>query len=424
MLDKDNDAMIAAAQRFAQGLKRAQAPLAALALCVLLTACADTDVEGAANYVGSMGGMLAHSPPARPSVVQIFIASTRKGESGAAAQQVSTEGTRYALTTLTFPPGHKAGEIERPMWGSGNAASHVVVAGRRELDADEFRGELASHISGRIGVNRDILVFVHGFNTSFEEARWRAGQIAADSRFGGVPILFTWPTRGGLLSYASDKDSATASRDAFEELLQNLAKTPGLGRIHILAHSMGCWLTMEALREIAISGNRDLGGHLGEIMLAAPDIDMDVFAGQMARIAPADVTVFATANDRALSLSSWIADARPRVGAIDPAKPRDRAALEKLGAKVYDLSSFSDGFVSVSHGLYADTPDVIHAIGAQLASPRAQEVNTVSVIDATGSDGAANPPTAVAATPAAASPTSPAAASPVVTATPLAPPAQ
>jgi hypothetical protein len=146
MLDRDIDAMIAAAQRFAQRLRGAQAVLAALALCGLLTACADTDVEGAANYVGSMGGMLAHSPPARPSVVQIFIASTRKGESGAAAQQASTEGIRYALTTLTFPPGHKAGEIERPMWGSGNAADHVVVAGRRELDGDEFRGELATHI--------------------------------------------------------------------------------------------------------------------------------------------------------------------------------------------------------------------------------------------------------------------------------------
>jgi esterase/lipase superfamily enzyme len=398
--------MIGAVQRHGQGLRLALGLFAAVALCGLVSACVETDVDGAANYVGSMGGMLDHTPPFRPSVVQIFIASTRKGESGAAAQQVSTEGTRYALTTLTFPPGHKAGSIERPMWGAGNSGDHVVVAGRRELDSDEFSAELASHVSGRIGVNRDILVFVHGFNTSFEEARWRAGQIAADSHFGGVPILFTWPTRGGLLSYASDKDSATASRDAFEELLQSLAKTPGLGRIHILAHSMGCWLTMEALREIAISGNRDLGGHLGEVMLAAPDIDMDVFAGQMARIEPAKVTVFATANDRALSLSSWIADARPRVGAIDPSKPADKAALEKLGAQVYDLSSFSDGFVG--HGVYADAPDVIHAIGAQLAAPRAQEVNTVSVIDARGADGAQSPPS-VAPTPAASAPTAPSA---------------
>ena len=139
---------------------------------------------------------------------------------------------------------------------------------------------------------------------------------------------------------------------------------------------------MEALRQSAIAGKRDLDGRLGDVMLASPDIDMDVFAGQMARIQPAAVTVFATANDRALSLSSAIAASRQRVGAIDASKPEDREALEKLGAKVYDLSGFSDGFVG--HGLYADTPDVIHAIGAQLAAPRAQDVNAVSIIDATG----------------------------------------
>ena len=412
--------MIAAVRRYGRGLGAIRRPLAIAALCALLGGCIETDVDGAATYVGSLGGMIDHSPPARPSVVQIFIASTRKGESGPAAQEASTEGTRYALTTLTFPPGHQAGAIERPMWGSGNPGDHVVVAGRRELDADEFRGELASHISGRIGVNRDILVFVHGFNTSFEEARWRAGQIAADSRFGGVPILFTWPTRGELLGYASDKDSATASRDALEELFQDLAKTPGLGRIHILAHSMGCWLTMEALRELAIGGNRDLGGHLGEVMLAAPDIDMDVFAKQMARIQPAKVTVFATANDRALSLSAFIADARPRVGAIDPSKAKDKAALEGLGAKVYDLSAFSDGLID--HAVYADAPDVLHAIGAQLTAPRAQDVNTVSMIDARGDEAAKPAPAAgaVVAPAAAVAPTT----APAVIAAPLPAPTQ
>jgi hypothetical protein len=53
-----------------------------------------------------------------------------------------------------------------------------------------------------------------------------------------------------------------------------------------------------------------------------------------------------------------------------------------LGVKVHDLSGLPDGFVG--HGLYADTPDVIRAIGAQLATPRAQDINAVSIIDATG----------------------------------------
>ena len=399
--------MLKAARLCWDRLRPAARIAGALALAAGLAGCIETDVEGAADYVGSIGGMTRSSAAAKPRVVQIFIASTRKGESGEAAQQVEPEGARYALTTLTFPPGHQAGAIERPVWGAGDPRKDVMVAGRRELDPEEFQAEIASHISGRIGVNRDVLIFVHGFNTSFEEARWRAGQVVADSRFGGVSILFTWPSRGGLLSYASDKDSAMASRDALQSLMEDVAKTPGVGHIHVLAHSMGGWLAMEALRQAAISGDRDLGGHLGEVMLASPDIDLDVFARQMARIRPAKVTVFATSNDRALSLSSWIADDRPRVGAVNAAKPEDRAALEKLGAKVYDLSAFSDGLID--HGLYADTPDVIHAIGAQLTAPRAQDANVVSIIDATGEGGTAAAavaaPTASAAAGAALAPT-------------------
>jgi len=139
---------------------------------------------------------------------------------------------------------------------------------------------------------------------------------------------------------------------------------------------------MEALRQEAIAGDRDLSGHLGDVMLASPDIDMDVFAGQMARLRPANVTVFATANDRALSLSSAIAQSRQRVGGLNPSKPEDRERLEALGAKVYDLTNFSDGFID--HGAYADAPDVLHSIGSQMATPRPQDANTMSSIDASG----------------------------------------
>ena len=38
----------------------------------------------------------------------------------------------------------------------------------------------------------------------------------------------------------------------------------------------------------------------------------------------------------------------------------------------------------IDHGAYAAAPDVLHAIGAQMATPRAADVNTVSIIDASG----------------------------------------
>ena len=146
---------------------------------------------------------------------------------------------------------------------------------------------------------------------------------------------------------------------------------------------MGGWLTMEALRASSIAGDRTLSGHLGDVILASPDIDMEVFASQMTRIRPADVTVFATPNDKALSLSSALASSRQRVGALDASKPEDRAEIESLGAKVVDITAYADADRFISHAVYADSPEVLNAIGATISAPRPDEANTVSVIDAT-----------------------------------------
>ena len=271
--------------------------------------------------------------------MQLFIASTRKGETGAAAQTLSADGVHIAFDILTIPPGHRAGSIEEPMWGAGNAHDDIVLVRRAQLDGDEFRAELASHISGRIGANRDVLGVRPRLQHAFEEARERAAQIVADSRFGGVAVLFTWPTKHELFGYVSDKDNATASRDALQSLLQDIAATPGVGKVHVLAHSMGGWMAMEALRQEAISGDRDLDGHLGEVMLASPDIDMDVFAAQMAISAGQGHRL----RDRQRPGPFPLERDRP----VAPAGRRDQPvqsggspAAGGLGAKVYDLRAF------------------------------------------------------------------------------------
>lgn len=137
--------------------------------------------------------------------------------------------------------------------------------------------------------------------------------------------------------------------------------------MHVLAHSMGSWLTMEALRAIAISGHPDLDGKLGQVMLASPDIDLNVFRQQVARIDPGHISIFIANNDRALSISSRIAGDRQRLGAMDPSKPEDKAELDRLGVAVHDISSFRTDWVG--HGAFAEAPDVVKQIGAHLAPP-------------------------------------------------------
>jgi esterase/lipase superfamily enzyme len=350
---------------------------AALVFAAAVAGCAGSlgDMTGA---VVSAGGLFAGAPKGPSLPIPMFVASTRRDDAPAADGE---DGAHFALDIVSVPPGHRAGVIETPTFGGPQEGRDFVLTSERALEPDEFGNAIATSISGRIGSNRDILLYVHGFNTSLQDARFRLAQVVADGRFGGVPVLFTWPSQNSLFSYVSDKERATASRDALEKLMWNLSQVPGIGRIHVLAHSMGTWLAMEALRENAIAGHPDLDGKLGDVMLAAPDIDLAVFQQQMARLGEAaHVSIFVSAADRALSLSSRLAGDRPRVGALDPHDARDRAELEQLGVKVYDLSSFADGFVG--HDAYADLPQVVRTIGAQLAEPRKEDAKVMALTDA------------------------------------------
>lgn len=314
---------------------------------------------------------------AEPRSTAIFVVSTRKGE-GSASNEAVEEGARYSLQRISVPPGHEPGKVERPAFGAADPQKHFVVLARRSLDESQFYTELASHISGRIGTNRDILLYVHGFNVSYDEARFRLVQIANDGRFGGIAVLYTWPATGSLLDYGAAKENATAARDALTKLIRRLSDVPDVGRVHILAHSMGAWLTMEALRENAISGSPDLKGKLGDVMLAAPDIDLSVFRKQLARLDPSHVSVLVAANDRALSLSRTLAGDRPRLGGLDPKNPTDRAALDELGVKAYDLTPESTGLIG--HGTYADAPQAVRTIGSQITEERPQDANVQAVL--------------------------------------------
>ncbi len=373
-------------------LKRLARAAVAL-LCLAASGCASTGFNDmTASLASSAGGLVGVRRPGEPTPVQIFVASTRH-EDYRVADAVSDGDMHHSLVMVTIPPGHRAGAVERPSFGKPDPSRDFIMAGGRNLTGEDFGQEIASHISGRVGADRDVLLFVHGFNTSEEEARFRLAQMVADSRFGGVPVLFTWPSQSSVFSYVKAKERATASRDPLEALMSQLAATPGVGRVHILAHSMGSWLTMEALRENAIAGRPDLDGKLGEVMLAAPDIDIDVFRNQMARLAGrVHVSVLVSRGDRALDLSSRLAGDRPRVGALDPSKTADAEALRQLGVKAYDLSGFSKDLIG--HGAYANTPSVIRDIGAQLAAPRRGEAETMAgagVIDQTPAPDAAPP---------------------------------
>ncbi|WP_442583518.1 alpha/beta hydrolase [Mesorhizobium sp. ASY16-5R] len=292
---------------------------------------------------------------------QIFVATTR-----AKSERVEeifdgrrSPTTSYAKVDITVPAIHKTGEIERrkknqPADPSKFMVAQSVTAYDEAAFSKALRADIAKH-GGRA------LVFVHGYNTAFDGAVYRMTQIVNDSDYSGTPVLFTWASGGRTLDYVYDNNSASAARDALEATLRLVAKS-GAKRVDIIAHSMGNWVTMEALRQLAISGDRDLGNKLGDVVLASPDIDVDVFKSQMARYGVPDkpFILFLSGDDRALRISGLIAGKQPRVGDYGNA-----ADLAKLGVVAVDLSKVKSGD-RLNHTKFAENPVLIKILGERL----------------------------------------------------------
>ncbi len=297
--------------------------------------------------------------------VEIYVATTRE----ASAAPVYFDGERasklaFAKLEITVPRGHKPGELELPDSGPGDPAKHFTATNIERLDLAPVVADVRRDIMRRPAGERDVLVFVHGYNTNFADAVYRFAQIVYDSGFKGVPVLFSWPSRGQLLAYPYDRESAYYSRDFLEANLRGIARDIGPGRMDILAHSMGTILTLETLRQAAIRGDGTFGGKLRDVMLAAPDVDLDVFKTLM-HVIRRPVTVFVSADDRALDFSRRFAGDKTRLGAVSAKDTQTIAELEKLGAHIIDLSEVSSGD-SLNHAKFASSPKVVQLIGNRL----------------------------------------------------------
>ncbi len=205
-------------------------------------------------------------------------------------------------------------------------------------------------------------LFIHGFNTMFAEGLYRFAQVVHDSGSVSVPVLFTWASRGKIGAYIYDTNSATTARDDLEHTLRLLFASDA-DQINILAHSMGNWVTVEALRQIKISGQRLPTDKIGSVFLADADIDMDVFRSQMHRFGKPKKPfyVVVSKDDQALRFSSLIAGGRTRLG--DDANVEELAAL---GATVIDLTDVKANDPS-NHSKFAQLADVAPQLTAVLA---------------------------------------------------------
>ncbi|WP_206456460.1 alpha/beta hydrolase, partial [Aurantimonas marina] len=270
--------------------------------------------------------------------VTIQVATTRQRDPSNGSYSAGRSPTlNFERFTVSVPRDHTITEIEWPK-GAPDPDQSFAVTERTILAKLEFQApsRRASGLAGK----RDVVVFVHGYNYSFEEALFRLAQLAVDGRLTETPVLFAWPSAASVTGYVADKDAVTYSRDDLVRVLTDVANDPKVGKITLFGHSMGAWLTAEALRQLRLTGQDAIIDRLNGVVLAAPDIDVDVFRRQMEVIGPLDppMTLLVSKDDRALMASSRIAGSRDRIGTRDVNDPQVQALAGANNIQVIDIS--------------------------------------------------------------------------------------
>lgn len=261
----------------------------------------------------------------------------------------------FAEITVSVPPEREAGTLPMPSRKPDFSRQFAAVAVDRDLSAPGFVSRLDDRLLEFAPGERVAFVFVHGFNTDFAEGVYRQAQFLHDYKIDAAAVNFSWPSAGKTPLYLYDRDSAQFARGGLVKTLRLLAGSKA-DRIIILGHSMGALLTMEALQEISISGDKALLRRIDAVLLAAPDIDVDVFWQQVSEIdpMPKSFAVMVSSKDRALDLSNRVRGGHPRVG-----EGVDIDALRQNGIAVIDLSEQGAGRRSLNHSTFASSPALI-----------------------------------------------------------------
>lgn len=315
-------------------------------------------------------------PGAKEHVILVASARERDPKPGIFYNGERSDQLSFARIDVSVPPVHKPGMVEFTRQGQiPDPATDMVVRDAVYRDtSQQFVSDLKAELARRPVGDKDVFIFVHGYNNLFSEALFRFVQLAEDSKSPAVPVLFTWASRGSTADYVYDTNSATAARDRLEETIR-LALSSGAEEVSILAHSMGNWVTVEALRQIQISGDKLPSSQMGNIILASPDIDVDVFKTQLKRFGKPKkpFIVIVSRDDKALGFSDFIAGGKPRLGAYT-----NDAELVSLGAVVVDMTDVkgTDGF---NHGKFTQLAEMAPELRGMVAGAAARDKDQIDV---------------------------------------------
>jgi esterase/lipase superfamily enzyme len=297
------------------------------------------------------------------AIIEIPYATDRELKGAKDRNSIQTYGSEpaeddklhYGVAKVSIPRAHRMGVLESysilKLEFSEDKEKHIVLQQVTVRTSSEFE----AHINERLNSSQshDVLVFVHGFNTTFEDGLRRAAQIKYDLNFDGAAILYSWPSHGEInpIAYNKDGRNAELSIPHFREFLIQLEGIQGVKTISVVAHSMGNRVVMHGLAESAGAGKI----HIRHIALLAPDID----AAEFRKLATAmrgtadQITLYASSKDVALIASERFAG-YSRAGQGPPKLIVMPGAIETVDASNVDTSA-----LGLFHSYFADNGTIL-----------------------------------------------------------------
>jgi len=279
-------------------------------------------------------------------------------------------GITYGECVVTIPARHRKGELEAPpSWLPSrlyrmmeDPERHVVLDRVTSLARDQFLDTLrrASETGGR-----KALVFVHGYNNTFEDAARRTAQITHDAEFDGVALFYSWPSKAALLEYPRDETNVDRAQIYLQAFMRDLALNGSFDSVYLIAHSMGNRALTSAFLELRKTIPRARFAVFKEIILAAPDIDAEVFQTRIAPAlasTPSKITLYASSKDKALAISKDFNGYR-RAGDTDGG-PIIQPGIETIDSsgvrtELYYQAGLGHSYIGDSAEVLADLRDLL-----------------------------------------------------------------
>lgn len=303
--------------------------------------------------------------------VEVLFGTNRKEES---MQPLVYGGERtkhlaVGSAVITIPKLHARGRIERPkeitflgvrvFKETEDAKRHFIIRHLDRLTLEEFSTRASSQLARAQSFKDQAFVYVHGYNISFDHALFRTAQLAYDLEFDGATFLFSWPSGASLGSYTYDKDSAKQAEPFLIEFLDRVVSTTSAKQVHLIAHSMGTSPLLDALEKIQLKWPTEKQISISTVILAAPDVDHDVFEGIAGRLDGwrGGLTLYASASDKAMAASRMVAGGRLRAGDVSQNGP-----IIVKGVDSIDVSAANTEFLNFGHSAYAERSIVLDDI--------------------------------------------------------------